>query len=311
MPMQSLISRDFLSVEKFSGCLQLRWAVNFQLSLLPPSLGVTWKNKKNWACYLVVCLLRSFLRCTSEWKKKGKLKVARAFLRLPALDFWSVRYSHWILSIRWICSVMLCLFCSSTCGAPNISVSIVTIFGKPRLLFLQTIPSVSPFSRSPSGAERVLPPNLHRGSPQGAQVLRFEDFHCCCSYSLVVFMFLLSSLADFDRLPLCFGPVVAAHLNSFRSRGINLGFFCCFDRSSCLCCGIRFGCVAFNRFIHEISLVDMLFGLIQLVPALFGCVACSVLCSCCSVVWFLDLNWGFFYSVAIDPPDLHVHPLES
>ena len=186
MPMQSLISRDFLSVEKFSGCLQLRWAVNFQLSLLPPSLGVTWKNKKNWACYLVVCLLRSFLRCTSEWKKKGKLKVARAFLRLPALDFWSVRYSHWILSIRWICSVMLCLFCSSTCGASNISVSIVTIFGEPRLLFLQTIPSVSPFSRSPSGAERVLPPNLHRGSPQGAQVLRFEDFHCCCSYSLVV-----------------------------------------------------------------------------------------------------------------------------
>jgi len=114
--------------------------------------------------------------------------------------------------------------------------------------------------------------------------LRFEDFHCCCSYSLVVFMFLLSSLADFDRLLLCFGPVVVAHLNSFRSRGINLGFFCCFDRSSCLCCGIRFGCVAFNRFIHEISLVDMLFGLIQLVPALFGCVACSVLCSCCSVV---------------------------
>jgi len=62
-------------------------------------------------------------------KKKGKLKVARAFLRLPALDFWSVRYSHWILSIRWICSVMLCLFCSSTCGAPNISVYCYNFWG--------------------------------------------------------------------------------------------------------------------------------------------------------------------------------------
>lgn len=130
-----------------------------------------------------------------------KLKVARAFLRLPALDFWSVRYSRWILSIRWICLVMLCLFCSCTCGGPHMPVA----FWAPL-----TIPSLSPFSVSPSGAE-AFPP----------QELRYRDSKISSLAVLIplyiFFMFLLCCLADFDRLLLCFGPVVVPHQNSFRS----------------------------------------------------------------------------------------------
>ena len=42
----------------------------------------------------------------------------------------------------------------------------------------------------------------------------------------------------------------------FHSIPVVLTYISCWlDWSSCLCCGIRFGCIAFNQLIHEISLV--------------------------------------------------------
>ena len=100
--------------------------------------------------------------------------------------------------------------------------------------------------------ERGLRQGCH-SSQTDAQVWRFEDLLRYCSYSLVDFMFFHFCLVDFDRLPLWSGPVGVPLPVSFRSHGINLGFFCWFDWSICLCCAIRFGCVAFNRSIHEIE----------------------------------------------------------
>ena len=163
--------------------------------------------------------------------KRRKLKVARAFLWLPALDFWSVRYSHWILSIRWICSVMLCLFCSCTCGGPHMSVA----FWVPL-----TIPSLSPFSVSPSGAE-AFPP----------QELRYRD----SKISSLVFLF-----------PCIFFHVFALLFGWFWSIAAVLW--------SCSCSSSKL--IPFS--VHEISLVDMMFGFIQLDPG-HSVRLCSFVCS--------------------------------
>ena len=72
-------------------------------------------------------------------------------------------------------------------------------FFEPRLLISPSDHSLSPFSRSPSGAWS--PPGC-RSSQTDAQVWRFEDLLHYCSYSLVDFIFLHFCLVDFDRLPL-------------------------------------------------------------------------------------------------------------
>jgi len=186
MPMQSLISRDFLSVEKFSGCLQLRWAVNFQLSLLPPSLGVTWKNKKNWACYLVVCLLRSFLRCTSE-KKKGKAKgcssvspaasarfLERSILTLDpfySLDLFGDALS--VLQFYMWCFQHICVYCYNFWGAAPF-VSPDHSFGFPFLSF-----SVWSWARSPPESAPWLSPRSSGTAIRRFPLLLFL-FPCGC-----------------------------------------------------------------------------------------------------------------------------------
>ena len=131
-------------------------------------------------------------------------------------------------------------------------VSTVSSCFEPRLLISLSDHSLSPFSRSPS---RAWSP---QGVPQfsdrcvGMAIRRFPPllFLLPCRFHVLHFC-----LVDFDRLPLWSTPVVVPLPVPFCSHGINLGFFCWFDWSIYLWCAIRFGRVAFNRSIHEISLV--------------------------------------------------------
>jgi len=120
-------------------------------------------------------------------------------------------------------------------------------------------------------------------------------------------MFLHFCLVDFDRLPLWSAPIVVPLPVPFCSHGINLGFFCWFDWSIYLWCAIRFGRVAFNRSIHEISLVwyaVWLYSEFRLCPLIF-CICFAIGFSSLDFFLIVDvigfIILGFTWSFVVSP----------